>query len=37
MYAGYDFNLALIALAAAILPAGPGLVSADAFLFRGSF
>ena len=32
--AGYEYNLALIAMAAAVLIAGPGLVSADAFLFR---
>ena len=31
---GYEYNLALIAMAGAILIAGPGLVSVDACLFR---
>lgn len=31
---GYEYNIALSAMAAAILIAGPGLISCDAFLFR---
>lgn len=31
---GYEYNVALIAMAGAVLVAGPGLLSADAFLFR---
>ena len=34
---GYEYNLALIAMAGAILIAGPGLVSADAYIFRRGF
>jgi len=33
---GYEFNLALIAMAAAVLIAGPGLISIDALLFKRS-
>ncbi len=31
---GYEYNMVLIAMAGAILLAGPGLLSVDAFLFR---
>ncbi len=31
---GYAFNLALLAMGAAVLIAGPGLISVDAFIFR---
>ena len=31
---GYEFNLALIAMAAALLLAGPGIVSLDALIFK---
>lgn len=31
---GYEYNVAIIGMAAAILIAGPGLISADAFIFR---
>ncbi len=34
IHPGYEFNLCLIAMAGAILIAGPGLIAADAFLFR---
>jgi putative oxidoreductase len=34
---GYAFNLALIAMAAALLLTGPGLISLDALFFRRSF
>jgi putative oxidoreductase len=34
---GYAFNLALLAMAAAILIAGPGIISFDALLFRRGF
>jgi putative oxidoreductase len=37
MKIGYEFNIALLALAATILIAGPGLISLDALLFRRSF
>jgi putative oxidoreductase len=33
-FGGFEYNLVLIAMAGAILLAGPGLISADAFLFR---
>jgi len=31
---GYEFNLALAAMAAALLLTGPGLISLDALIFR---
>lgn len=34
MQAGYEYNLVLITMATALLLTGPGLISADAFLFR---
>jgi putative oxidoreductase len=33
-FGGFEYNLVLISMAGAILLAGPGLISADAFLFR---
>jgi len=33
-HGGYEYNINLIAIALMILLAGPGLISADAFLFR---
>ena len=33
-FPGYEFNLALVAMATALLLAGPGLISIDALLFK---
>lgn len=36
-HVGYEYNLALIGMASALLIAGPGLISFDALLFRRGF